>query len=285
MFEGLIFDTMTKLHSILIAFLFALPSFLAQTDEPISINRSNSYLIIPHEPKLYISSVDQHIAQKTGLSYQQIRNGFRQKLVEQLMDDFMELGKTNTLLSDSIDVREDLTYTYHSIGYKYEEVPEDENIDVKTLDRTKDKISKTFNRLIPKKEAEELDIKREEKEHFMKTSIHSPYLLNNLQEKYGTNRFVFINQLDIIDEPESLYSYGDYSNDNFNRVMRVHYTIINQDGKILAAGLAKKEFSANIANPNMIVQLTMPGISHFIVEKIASVDKKAKEEESDINKF
>ena len=275
--EGLTFGIMRKIF-LLITLLSLTTSSWAQNNK-----RLDNYLIIPNEPKLYISSVDRYIANKTGLSHAQIREGFRRELVKQLMEDFMVLGKTQTLLSDSSEIYQDLIYTYHSIGYKYEEVPQEEVVTVKTLDKTKDKISKTFNKLIPKKEdkTQELGPKREEKEHFMKTSIHSPYLLDNLHEKYGANRYVFINQMDIKDEPKSTYSYG---TSEFIRVMRIHYTIMDQNGKILSAGLAKKEFSANLDNPKMIVKLTIPSISYFITEKVRKIGEEG-ETQSEIEKL
>ena len=277
MIEGLTFGIMRKIF-LLIAVLSLTTSSWAQNNK-----RLDNYLIIPPEPKLYISSVDRYIAKKTGLSHAQIREGFRRELVKQLMEDFMVLGKTQTLLSDSSEIYQDLIYTYHSIGYKYEEVPQDETVEVKTLDKTKDKVSKTFNKLIPKKEdnTEELGPKREDKEHFMKTSIHSPYLLDNLHQKYGANRYVFINQMDIKDEPKSTYSYG---TSEFVRVMRIHYTIMDQNGKILSAGLAKKEFSANLDNPKMIVKLTIPSISYFVTEKVRKVGEEG-ETQSEIDKL
>ena len=116
----------------------------------------------------------------------------------------------------------------------------------------------------------------------MKTSIHSPYLLDNLAARYGTNRYVFINQMDIKDEPKSTYAYG---NSDFVRVMRIHYTIIDQDGTILESGLAKKEFSANLNNPTVIVKLTMPGISYFIKEKMKKIGESEEDKESEIEKM
>lgn len=278
--EGFIFDIMRKIF-LIIALISASTGLWAQENN--STKRLDSYLIIPPEPKLYISSVDRYIARKTGLTHAQIRNGFRQELVDQLMEDFMVLGKTQSLLADSGEVYQDLIYTYHSIGYKYEEVPIEET-EVKALDKAKDKVSKTFNKLIPKKdeeEVEELGPKREEKEHYMKTSIHSPYLLDNLHEKYGANRYVFINQMDIRDEPKTTYSYG---TSDFMRVMRVHYTVFNQNGKIISTGLARREFSANLDNPNMIVKLTMPGISYFIAEKVRKTGQEG-QEQNELEKY
>lgn len=273
--EGLTFGTMRKIF-LLITLLSLTSSSWAQNDK-----RLDSYLIIPPEPKLYISSVDRYIAQKTGLTHAQIRNGFRKALVDELMEQFLVLGKTQSLMVDTGEVYQDLIYTYHSIGYKYEEVPAEET-EVKTLDKAKDKVGKAWNRLIPKKEEpEELGPKGEEKEHYMKTSIHSPYLLDNLHQRYGTNRYVFINQMDIKDEPKSTYSYG---TSEFVRVMRVHYTVIDQNGKIIASGLAKKEFTANLDNPKMIVKLTIPGISYFIAEKVRKVGSE-EETQSEIEKL
>lgn len=277
MLEGLTFGIMRKMH-ILFIFTLLVGQLMAQDNEEVILptKEKHSYLIIPNDPKLYISSADKYIAQKTGLSHIQIREGFRHEMVKQLMADFSKLGKVQTLLADTGEVHQDLIYTYHSVGYKYEEVPAEET-EVKSLDKTKDKVNKTLDKLLPnraqKEETEELGPKTEEKEHYMKTSIHSPYLLYKLNETYGTNRFIFINQFDIKDEPKSTYSYG---KSDYIRVMRVHYTIIDIDGNIITSGLAKKEFTANLNNPEMIVKLTMPSISYFILQKFTEEDTKDK---------
>ena len=107
--EGLTFGSMRKML-VLIALISVSFSGWSQEQgvETVSVDRKDSYLIIPPEPKLYISSADRYIAQKTGLTYAQIRDGFRRELVKQLMHDFTHLGKTQTLLSDSGDVHQDL---------------------------------------------------------------------------------------------------------------------------------------------------------------------------------
>jgi len=247
---------MLRLH---LFFSFFLLSFFSFSQE-----EKHSYLIVPNEPKLYISSADRDIAQRTGASYVQIRETFRRTLVKELEQEFSKIGTAKILLADSGEVYADLKYTYYNIGYKYEVVPAEETM-VKDFEKTK----KFIEKVLPKKEEEVAEVKDEEVEHFMNTSIHNPNLLSYLNEKYGATRFVFINQLDIKDEPKSAYDYG---TEDLDRVVRVHFTILDINGNVISAGLAKKEFPAKYSTTQLIVNYTFPSIVKFISKKVVLFD-------------
>jgi hypothetical protein len=263
----------------LIACLTLLSKSFAQTDSE-KVERK-TYLIIPPEPKLYMSSADREIAYKTGASHAQIREAFRTALVRKLKLELMLTDSVNTLLADTGDVFEDLRYTYYNIGYKYQPVPAEET-EVKDFKKTKE----FFKKLTPEKEqAQTVGVKGEEIEHFMNTSIHNPNLLKYLSEKYGASRIIFINQIDIKDEPKSAYDYAD--KDKLNRVVRVHFTIMSAGGTVIYAGMAKKEYPANLSSPDVIIRYAFPSIAKFIVNKAKTFDTPEieKEEKSEIDKM
>lgn len=263
---------MQRLH---LFFSFFLLSFLSLAQEEVK----HSYLIIPNEPKLYISTADRDIAQRTGATYVQIRETFRRALVKELQQEFSKLGTSQILLADSGEVYADLKYTYYNIGYKYEPTPAEETM-VKDFEKTK----KFIEKVLPKKEEHVAEVKDEEVEHFMNTSIHNPNLLAYLNEKYGSTRFIFINQLDIKDEPKSAYDYG---TGDLDRVVRVHFTIVDINGNVISAGLAKKEFPAKYSTTQLIVSYTFPTIVKFISNKVVLFDTpeapKTEEKKSDNN--
>lgn len=237
---------------------FLLFIFLTISSTKFFAQQDKNFLVIPPEPKLYISSADRDISARTGASYAQIREAFRRGLVKEIEQEFSKMGTTTVLLADSGEVYEDMRYVYHNVGYKYDVVPSEETM-VKDFQKAK----KLIDKIIPKEETAE--VKTAEVEHFMNTSIHNPNLLEYLATNYNVNHFIFINQLDIKDEPSSAYDYG---TEDLDRVVRVHFTIMDVTGKVIYAGLAKKEFPAKYSTPDVIMRYTFPTISKFIYKKI-----------------
>jgi len=210
-------------------------------------------LIIPFEPKMYISSADKEIANRTNLTHQEIRENMRYGISNQMRHAVGKGMKSISLIHiDTADVGRDLGYIYNSIGYKYKPLPAEDvarnkqnEEDVKPINKLKGSFNKLVkhDNLAPNETDGGTRITNGQiqstvsyGEKFMNTSIHNPNLLKVLGAKYNVDVFLFINELNI--EAAAPTSRTGLSALSYKRKVKVHYTIFDKDGKELHGGAA-----------------------------------------------
>lgn len=225
---------------------------IGKTDEAKPENFS--VLIIPFEPKLYMSQIDKKVNEETKWSFNQIRNKFRSDLHFFISTELKKKFNTYSLLEDSVKTAKDLEYVYESIGYDYIAVPENNNGKIKTGKEQEQNNSGIKNGQI------ETDMKSGKR--FMNTKIIAPDLLSYLSNKYGANTFVFINELDIKNEPKAIVDMN--SSEAFEREVTVHYTIVDASGNSINSGIATSRFSYNQNKPKAIITENFSKISEQI---------------------
>lgn len=238
-------------------------------EAPINNNTNKgSVLLIPFEPRLYISDIDNQIAKNNEMNYQDIKAKFRAALDQNL---FINLKPYFSPLSfytlTEEEARAELSYIYNSIGYKYEvleaEVEEETN-------------QKKFLNKFKKKDDEYLEAgvnngqvvsQVDNREKYMKTVISNEELLPTLNKKYQAEYYVFINELDIKRGMETQYMN---SNKEEDRTIKVHYTIFNNKEEV-ASGAIITKFDGNENDINKIIKSQFGVIAEKIISKIVSV--------------
>lgn len=240
-------------------------------------------LIIPFEPKMYISSADKEIASRTKLTHQEIRENMRYGISNQMRHAVGKGMKSVSLLHiDTGAVGRDLGYIYNSIGYKYKPLPaEDVARNKQNEDDLKpvNKLKGSFNKLIkndnpaPKETTGGTRIKNGQiestvsyGEKFMNTSIHNPNLLKVLSAKYHADVFLFINELNI--EAAAPASRAGLSTLSYKRKVKVHYTIFNKDGKELHGGAAIVHMPSTTNDMNKIINNYFPILAQNMSDNI-----------------
>jgi hypothetical protein len=257
-------------------------------------------LIIPFEPKMYISSADKEIASRTKLTHQEIRENMRYGISNQMRHAVGKGMKSVSLLHiDTGAVGRDLGYIYNSIGYKYKPLPEDDiarnkqnEEDLKPVNKLKGSLNKLIkhDNLAPKESNGETRIKNGQihstvsyGEKFMNTSIHNPSLLKVLSAKYQADVFLFINELNI--EAAAPASRSGLSALSYKRKVKVHYTIFNKDGKELHGGAAIVYMPSTTNDMNKIINNYFPILAQNMSDNIPGAQtskldqQKLKEEE------
>ncbi len=278
--------------------------------------QSNKALVIPFESKMYMSSIDKDLAAKTGMSYQQIRQNMRFGLTNEM---YMTLHGSMEAVSlmhlDTGDVEKELQYIYSSIGYHYSEVPQEQLTPVEGQKpdgdaSAKDKVKYSLNKFVNKTKEKIQSIGDDEEEEptqssgiqngevvttydnaerYMKTSIHNPNLLSQLNQKFGADLFIFINQLDI--ERAADPSKKGLGSNEYKRKIKVHYTVFNLKGKEVATGASISYFPNNTNDMNIIIKSHMGAIAQQIATEaktqplIAAEDKKKTDTRSEIEKY
>lgn len=249
-------------------------------------------MIIPFDPKLYMSDADRDISKKTDLSANQIKYNFRLGLAHTMYSQTIKKHPTIQMYSaDNKDIQQDLSYIYKSTGYHYDYVPENE-------EKPKQSKPKEVLNQIKKRADETLYGSKEQggtrikdgqlhsvdysKDRFMNVRILNPNMFKYLSAKYETGYFVFINQLDVKIAPGT--DYRALENEIYQREIKVHYTIYDQYGNQIYASAAKNYFPSVMNDMNMIIKGYMPKICkeiafHIPTEKLPKVVQEKREEE------
>jgi hypothetical protein len=107
---------------------------------------------------------------------------------------------------------------------------------------------------------------------FSNIRFNTEDLISYLNEKYGSEYFVFINELDILTVPDSY----DLATDSYQREVSVHYTIVDKNSKLVVAGLATSRISSKENDPKKIVNTAFGPIARTIATRFKAVLSPAK---------
>lgn len=99
-------------------------------------------MIIPFEPKMYMSQIDHKINAETKLTQKQIKEVFRKGINDELSGVLKKNFEVLDLLKDTTKYKKDLFAIYKSLTYSYDKVPDQNNY--KALVTEKDKKNQTI---------------------------------------------------------------------------------------------------------------------------------------------
>jgi len=214
-------------------------------------------MLIPFEPKLYMSEIDRNINLETKLSARDIKHKFRDGLNEQIYKAF-KASKYNVvdLMEDTTKYKKDIEHVYQYLSYEYMKVPDQNNYKAPKKEKDEKKIDKG-----------QLTVETNSDARFMNAKITNPKVVPILFSKYKTDVFVFINQLDI-KAGGSKDPLDPRDSTNPNRKIIVHYTVYTVDGKEINSGIAEEEFDPALNNPKKIIDKHFSKIALLIVQRV-----------------
>lgn len=251
------------------------------TGAAITANPSseNKVLVVPFEPRLYLSDIDNELAVKNEMSFKDIKAKFRAALDQNI---YIALKQYYAPLSfytiPEQDAVKELSYIYNSIGYKYEVLAEDEVVEKKGF-------GKKFLDKINNKEKEENNYQEagiysgevkadvDNREKYMMTKITNDQLLTTLNQQYSASYYLFVNQLDI---KRTVLNNTGLGQDG-EREIKVHYTIFDAQQNIVNSGAIKTTFSKSETDINRISKNQFPLIAQKLVEKVLGEKVEEKE--------
>lgn len=229
-------------------------------------------LIIPFEPRLYVSDIDRDLVQENEMNFQDIKAKFRAALDQNI---YVSLKKYYSPLSfytiPQEDAIKELSYIYNSIGYKYEVMPVEEVVEKENAGK---KLMSKFKKKEKEEEYEEASIQNgqiisqvDDREKYMMTKISNDNLINTLNKQYQATYYLFINELDI---KRTMQESGGL-NSQSQREIKVHYTIFNNQEKVMESGAIKTLFNSNENDIEKIIKSEFPLIADKLAEKIVNV--------------
>ncbi|MCW3083162.1 MAG: peptidoglycan-binding protein [Bacteroidetes bacterium] len=216
---------------------------------------SGNVMVVPFEPKLYMSEIDQKINQQTKWSFDQMREFFRHQLDSQLKLKLQGVDSpVLTFYTDSVKTSKDLEFVYKSTTVSFDMV---DRPTAPTVENKKQSGIKNG----------QIAVEQSSDKKFTNVKLNNKELIPFLNKKYNTHYFVFVNELDI----KTVEGSYDLSSDSFQREVTVHYTIIDENSKLISAGAATARFSSKINDPKKIVSLTFSPIAAYIAAKLDAV--------------
>lgn len=251
-------------------------------DGAYATNQKTKVLLIPYEPRLYMSGIDGKIAQSTGLSMYQIKNRMRFGLNLNVFAESEKSHPTISMLdSEDPEVQKDLNYIYNSIGYKYAAMPIEAEEEAQTPQNGVQKLAGMFtkgsgNETVEPKVEDNGAPQHNEPERFMNTTVINPNLFSYLTKRYEADYYLFINQLDITEQvSQGGYSYA--KNSNMRRV-KVHFTIFDAMGNEVYGGASIVYFPGKVNDLNGIINGYFPAVAANIAKHIPQPELSPAEE-------
>lgn len=259
-----------------IVILLTLFPCFAQAQEDIasvdSLKEEAKILIIPFEEKLFYCDIMRDLTEVNKLSQKQIYDRFRNEIQLSLKAALKDSMETATFLNTDSITDEHLIDIYSVLGYKYVPVPEKEELN------EKGKPKKAKKKAEPKKEVGirngEVVAERQVVERYMNAYLKDHAVLTGLDSVYGLNRFLFINQMDVkmdLSDPETAFL-------DPRRVVAIHYTILNKEGKQISGGLASQQFPGTESDMNHIIGGNLYKLSAEVMKSLLIAEKRAEEE-------
>ncbi len=227
-------------------------------------------MIIPFNNYNYFSDADPELAQKNEKTVTDISTLFRYGLNYNISARVISSHDPyNILIDTTLQSEQDLNMIYASIKYQFEkpiDVNAKDSASNKTLTQPdlfglggEEPVEEKKKISFGKKAEEPVNIK------YMNAVITHPEIFSNLQKKYGTDLFLFINQFELITN----YNHClDRAANSFERKVVVHYSVYNAEGKQLKGDAITVTFGSAQTNVDEIVAQQFPLIADYLSQSI-----------------
>jgi hypothetical protein len=229
------------------------------------------FLIIPASKRLYNSFFDRQMIEANNIDFNTLRDTTLSTLAYQVANAFNDSLPSGVIPESNSEYAEDMNFVYESIEYKYELVPELKKEET-TLNKWKKKLPKKKQKEEPKKgtymENGQIVSNPESNPQYTNIEVLNSDFLFVLNQKYKATTFVFINQYEMV-IPTHVDHVG-LQSDNYARVLKTHYSIVNMDGKVVHSGLVTQSSSSYDDKLDYLFETSFLQIGHQIRMNMAN---------------
>lgn len=212
-------------------------------------------MIVPFEPKLYMSQVDHKFNAATKQTQKQIRETFRQGVNKELAGALKKNYEVIDLMKDTAKHRKELAGIYRSLTYSFVKVPDQSNYKAPVSEKGKTE-SVRHGQLV---------VETDPNARFMNAKVTNAALIPSLFAKHKTDLYLFVNQLDILSTTLANGATGTLS----ERTITVHYTLYTVDAKEIQSGICSVRFPSDANNPSKVVSLFVRKAAQEMARRIA----------------
>ena len=238
-----------KMKLITAIFCFFGANVVAQTQTKTISKDSIEHhiLLIPYDPRFYLSDADRDIAEVTRKTPDLIRETFHNRSEWFAWRELKHHYPTVSLLQhDSLDAYVQAAGSVFAVtAFEYAKPT------VK---------SHTIN--LPESNKEALDsriassyLNTDDHKLYMKADIRNKSVLDSLANQFGTDIFVFLTQFEIKTNYKSCL---DIANQIYEREIRLHFTIYDRNGKLINGNYAVATIPSNVNQMDEIILKCFP---------------------------
>jgi hypothetical protein len=246
-------------RSKLVLFLFLIVISVSVAQEGVRTTAkkelTGKIMVVPFEPKMYMGDIGEKIYIESKMSFRQLSEYFRHQLDNQMKLKLQSIeSPVVSFYSDSAKTSKDLEYIYKSTTIAFDVV---DKPTAPTAEAKKQAGVKNG----------QLAVEASSDKKFTTTKFSNNEVLPYLASKYKSKYFVFINELDI----RNVENTYDLASDTYQREVTVHYTVVDDQSKLIFAGASSSRFSSKINDPKKIVNQNFSAVASHIASKLDSV--------------
>ena len=235
--------------------LLVIGSFITKAQD----SASTKILLLPFNPDMYLSDIEQDIIKNTKMTPNEYRAYFRRALDLKIQGQLKSYRPTVSLMSDQDgEDKKELREFYSQAGYSYME-PVGKGVG-KVMDKKKG--------LFEKKTTEEkapLYITTRGDDKFMNAAVSDKNYFNGLMTAYNCNYMVSVNQLEF---KTNYSSCIDLSRQLYRRELIVHYSIWDASTKLIGGNFLVVYFPSDVNKPQEIADKTFKSISESLLTQL-----------------
>ncbi|MEZ4720686.1 MAG: hypothetical protein R2813_02285 [Flavobacteriales bacterium] len=242
-------------------------------DSIANLNRP-TVLIAPFHPSRYLSEFDHDIAKGTNYTYQHTRGFFRKGLDNSILIAAKEFNNYVNLHADDPALNHDLDFVYKVVApqvvpYEPPVIKEDQKFKARLANYWEKLQTNVEQAPDPGTRIEQGQIVSvaDHRELITKANIFNPIIFDSLVPKHDVDYFLFINEMNMLNAAGNQQAY---ESDNYQRVIKVHYSVFDAQGNELFS-LVKKRYFSSYQNdlPSIIKEEILP-IGYEIMYSIDS---------------
>jgi len=226
-----------------------------------------SIMLVPCPSKNYLSDADGKILKQTDLKGKDLTETILDELYFHIHAQLLGAYDVYSIQDDQVlDHQKDLQAILSGVGYKYEtptpiQKEKNKNLVRRFKSKLESKLAIDKGETVTEGQLTTEYISRSKKELCYNTVLHSREMLPYYNEKYGSDLFIFLNQLEI----KTVYAtQQDRFADNFYREIWVHFSIYDKESKLYFGDVAKIKFNSRTSDLNTIVRNTFPKVGSYI---------------------
>lgn len=206
-------------------------------------------LIIPYNPAMHLSESDIDIANGSDLDLGALRKKFRDELLRGLRTALVSDREVSILEDDHVGQQEDVQQVvYHATYYKQDTI-------WSITKPGKDSLLKKLVSFTAKKKQRPIE------KTYMNVGFHDQRLIGELDEKYGADFYVFLNEFEI---KRNVKDCMDLAMQIHDREIRVHYSVFDKNGKQVHGDAAVVHFWSDTNDVDEIIRANFPKLVDYI---------------------